>query len=257
MLFRSVRCIAFCKGEVLAWPTHMTQYVAPKCTLYCSLQGKVFAGPTNMTKYVVPKGTLYCFLQGKVFAWPTHMTHYVVPECTLYCFLQGKVLAGPTNMTRDVAPKCSLYSFMQGVFGGGLIVPGWPPVAWGWGCLLIGSSDRPFPKGEEGGWKKGRWRELNHSRPKGLVGFWLPREPEWPSGPSSVNALSGLPKRLFYLCGKPPTLRVPSRDGTPSAALLCIGGCRARFTYGLPWVVASGSSIWLNLQGILASGAQN
>ena len=26
-------------------------------------------------------------------------------------------------------------------------------------------------EGEEGGWKKGRWWELNHSRPKGLVGF--------------------------------------------------------------------------------------
>ena len=70
---------------------HMTQYVAPKCNLYCSLQGKVLAGPTNMTKYVAPKCTLYCFLQGKVLAWPTHMTHDVAPKCTLYCFLQGMV----------------------------------------------------------------------------------------------------------------------------------------------------------------------
>ena len=34
--------------------------------------------------------------------------------------------------------------------GGGIIVPGWPPVAWGRGCLLIGSSDKPFPEGIEG-----------------------------------------------------------------------------------------------------------
>ena len=33
-----------------------------------------------------------------------------------------------------------------GVFLGG---PGWPPVAWGRGCLLIGNSDKPFPEGEE------------------------------------------------------------------------------------------------------------
>merc|ERR1711920_950290 len=25
----------FLQGKVLAWPTHMTQYVAPKCTVYC------------------------------------------------------------------------------------------------------------------------------------------------------------------------------------------------------------------------------
>ena len=28
--------------------------------------------------------------------------------------------------------------------------PGWPPVAWGRGCLLIGNSDKPLPEGEEG-----------------------------------------------------------------------------------------------------------
>ena len=78
----------------------------------------MLAWPTHMTKYVAPKCTLYCFLQGKVLAWPTHMTQYVAPKCTLYCFLQGEVLAGPTNMTKHVAPKCTLYCFLQGMVGG-------------------------------------------------------------------------------------------------------------------------------------------
>ena len=35
-----IRCpevyfVLFFRGKVLAWPTHMTQYVAPKCILYC------------------------------------------------------------------------------------------------------------------------------------------------------------------------------------------------------------------------------
>ena len=38
--------------------------------------------------------------------------------------------------------------------GGVVIVPGWLPVAWGRGCLLIGNSDKPFPEGEEGGWNR-------------------------------------------------------------------------------------------------------
>ena len=46
---------------------------------------------------------------------------------------------------------------------------GWPPVAWGRGCLFIGNSDKPFPEGEEQG--VGRGRDLNHSRPKGMVGL--------------------------------------------------------------------------------------
>ena len=68
---------------------------------------------------------------------------------------QYKVLAGPTNMTQDFAPKCTLYCFfeMDGV-GCALMVSGWHPVAWGRGCLLIGNSDKPFPEGEEGGWKE-------------------------------------------------------------------------------------------------------
>ena len=36
--------------------------------------------------------------------------------------------------------------------GGGVarMVLGWLPVAWGRGCLLIGNSDRPPPKGKKG-----------------------------------------------------------------------------------------------------------
>ena len=40
--------------------------------------------------------------------------------------------------------------FWKGWWWGGRIVPGWPPVAWGRGCLLIGNSDKAFPEGEEG-----------------------------------------------------------------------------------------------------------
>ena len=56
--------------------------------------------------------------------------------------------------------------------GGGehvvFIVPGWVPVAWGRGCLLIGNSDKPFPEGEEGGWKRKLPRPPT---PRGLVGL--------------------------------------------------------------------------------------
>ena len=76
--------------KVFTGPTNMTEYVAPKCTLYCSVQGKLLAGPPNMTKYVAPKCTLYCFLQGKVFAWPTHMTQYVAPVSYTHLTLPTK-----------------------------------------------------------------------------------------------------------------------------------------------------------------------
>ena len=43
--------------KVLAGPTNMTQYVAPKCSLYCFFcKGKCSQGPTNMTKYVAARG---------------------------------------------------------------------------------------------------------------------------------------------------------------------------------------------------------
>ena len=35
----------------------------------------------------------------------------------------------------------------------------------------------PSPKGKKGNWKKGRGGMLNHSRPKGMVGF-RPEEPK-------------------------------------------------------------------------------
>ena len=64
---------------------------------------------------------------------------------------------------------------------------------------------KPFPEGEEGSWKKGRRCELNHSRPKGLVGFL------WPC------------LRLFLL--RP----LPSGLGLPVSASLA-QCCRARRT---------------------------
>ena len=51
---------------------------------------------------------------------------------------------------------------------GAFFVSGWLPVAWGRGCLLIGNNDNPSPKGKKG---VGKGNSLNHSRPKGLVGF--------------------------------------------------------------------------------------
>ena len=48
------------------------------------------------------------------------------------------------------------------------MVPGWHPVAWGRGCLLIGNSDKPLPEREERGWK----RKLSRPpTPRGLVGL--------------------------------------------------------------------------------------
>ena len=75
-------------------------------------------------------------------------------------------------MTHDVAPKCTLYCFLTGKGGRGVImVPGWPPVAWGRGCFLIGNSDKPLPEGEEGVVEEGRGLALDHLSPRGLVGF--------------------------------------------------------------------------------------
>ena len=48
---------------------------------------------------------------------------------------------------------------------------GWPPVAWGRGCILIGNSDKPLPEGEEGVVEEGRIISLDHLSPRGLVGF--------------------------------------------------------------------------------------
>ena len=59
---------------------------------------------------------------------------------------------------------------------GGGIVPGWLPVAWGRGCLLIGSSDRPFPEGEEGVLEEGRKISLDHLRPTGSWDFLFQSE---------------------------------------------------------------------------------
>ena len=136
----------------------MTTYVAPKCTLYCFLQGKVLAWPTHMTQYVAPKCTLYCSLHGKVSAGPTHITKCDVPKCTLYCFFcKGKCSRGP-DIRPKILPRSALcIVFCKGRRGGyhGVVMgTGWPPVAWGRGCLLIGNSDKPFPEGEEGRWKR-------------------------------------------------------------------------------------------------------
>ena len=58
----------------------------------------------------------------------------------------------------NLEAECVLYCFLQGMVGGGPhgvgMVPGWLPVAWGRGCLLIGNSDKPLPEGEEEGWKR-------------------------------------------------------------------------------------------------------
>ena len=62
--------------------------------------------------------------------------------------------------------------FHKGWWGGGphgaLIVPGWVPVAWGRGCLVIRNSDNPLPEGKKGGWKRNRSRP---PPPRGRVGF--------------------------------------------------------------------------------------
>ena len=102
--------------HVLHVRQHIWSYLlAPASTFPCKKkQYKVLAGPTNMTQYVAPKCSLYCSLQGEVLAGPTHMTNYVAPKCPLYCFLQGNVLAGPTNMTQDFAPMYFVLFFFKG-----------------------------------------------------------------------------------------------------------------------------------------------
>ena len=73
-------------------------------------------------------------------------------------------------------PEVYFVLFFDRDGGGGVVmVSGWHPVAWGRGCLLIGNSDKPLPEGEEGVGRNGG--ELNHSRPKGLVGLCLRRGP--------------------------------------------------------------------------------
>ena len=125
------------------------------------------------------------FLQGKVLAWPTHMTQDVVPKCTLYCFFAREsarrankydqtccsevyfalfFARESVRVAHTYDPRCCpevhfvLFFAREGgggVYHGVVMGPGWHPVAWGRGCLLIGNSDKPFPEGEERGWKKG------------------------------------------------------------------------------------------------------
>ena len=57
--------------------------------------------------------------------------------------------------------------------GGAHMDPGWPPVAWGRGCLLIGNSDKPLPEGEEGVVEEERGISLDRLSPKGLAGFCI------------------------------------------------------------------------------------
>ena len=69
--------------------------------------------------------------------------------------------------------------FYKGWWGGcphGVVmVPGWLPVAWGRGCLLIGNSDKPLPEREEGVVEEERGISLDRLSPKGLAGFLLLR----------------------------------------------------------------------------------
>eukprot|EP00959_Pyramimonas_sp_CCMP1952_P173070 3616799-Pyramimonas_sp.AAC.1 len=50
------------------------------------------------------------------------------------------------------------------------MVPGWPPVAWGSGCMLMGNSGAPLFEGKDGGWKRKLPRPPT---PRGLVGFMM------------------------------------------------------------------------------------
>ena len=83
------------------------------------------------------------------------MTKHVAPKCTLYCFFARESARVAHTYDPIFCPEVYFVLFFARDGGGvARIVPGWPPVAWGRGCLLIGSSDKPFPEGEEGGWKE-------------------------------------------------------------------------------------------------------
>ena len=132
------------------------------------------------------------FFARNVLAWPTHMTQYVAPTCTLYCFFaRGSARRAnkydqtccsevhfalffareSVRVAHTYDPRCCpevyfvLFFARDGGEGGALIGPGWPPVAWGRGCLLIGNSDKPLPEGEEGVVEEGRGIALDHLSP--------------------------------------------------------------------------------------------
>ena len=155
MLLRSVLCIVFFARE----SARMTNTYDQIC---CS---EVYFG--------------LFFLQGKVLAWPTHMTHDVAPKCTLYCFF-----------ARD-----------GGFFFGTLVGPRSPG---GGGVYQEGTVINPSPKGKKGA---GRGWELNHSRPKGQVGFLCP-EPYF--------SHAGLSPGSFSLQGGLPNGGLPTPEGGPT-----------------------------------------
>ena len=91
-------------------------------------------------------------------------------KCTLYCFLTGMVggaASGWLRMFRIWRQSVFCIVFYKGWWGGVVMGSGWPPVAWGRGCLLIGNSDKPLPEGEEGAEEEERRISLDHLRPEG------------------------------------------------------------------------------------------
>ena len=90
-----------------------------------------------------------------MLAWPTHTARYFVPKCTLYCFFARESVRVAHTYGQRFCPEVDFLLFFARDGGGGVVSgPGWDPAGRGRGCLLIGSSDKLLPEGEEGDWKR-------------------------------------------------------------------------------------------------------
>ena len=70
--------------------------------------------------------------------------------CIVFFFARESARVAHTYGPR-FCPEVYSVLFFAGDGGGGCrLVLGWPPAGRGRGCLLIGSSDKPLPEGEEG-----------------------------------------------------------------------------------------------------------
>ena len=82
---------------------------------------------------------------------------YIEPSCAILGHLGGQLAPSEALLEPSWAKKEAL-------------TPREPPPLQVQGRGL-GGGVNPSPKGKKGGWKKGRGWDLNHSRPKGLVGL--------------------------------------------------------------------------------------
>ena len=133
----------------------MTKYVAPKCTLYCFF-ARESARRTNKYDQIDCSEVYFVLFFARESARVAHTYDPICcPEVHFVLFFARESARMANTYDPRCCPEVHFVLFFARDCGGVLFFgPGWPPVAWGRGCLLIGNSDKPLPEGEEGGWKR-------------------------------------------------------------------------------------------------------